>query len=244
MPSFCCFSSSNRIEEEMRENHPFFDSPLFFVGRDSTLRRWCLRIVEAKYRSAAEEAGNGSFRGQGGGQQQTTIGANNGRRPMAAVNTLNFARFCEENGRLLQPHKYKQLHSLLGLLTYLDWTMVLVTAFSCGAMLFESPWPIDGDNMVFKNPYLEANTTIGANFAKCQCLSGLRLCVRAGHDRGAGPEGGCARPLLHAERRGPRRGRLHDPVHLRQLRLVPGLDAGPRGGELAGPDAHDLPGHG
>ncbi|CAD5216869.1 unnamed protein product [Bursaphelenchus okinawaensis] len=39
----------NRIEEEMRENHPFFDRPLFTVGRDSRLRQWCQNIVYAKY---------------------------------------------------------------------------------------------------------------------------------------------------------------------------------------------------
>lgn len=39
----------NRIEEEIRENHPFFDRPLFAVGRDSRLRRICQEIVHAKY---------------------------------------------------------------------------------------------------------------------------------------------------------------------------------------------------
>uniref|UniRef100_A0A183C2M9 Transporter, cation channel family protein n=1 Tax=Globodera pallida TaxID=36090 RepID=A0A183C2M9_GLOPA len=128
----------NRIEEELRENHPFFDSPLFAVGRDSTLRQWCLRVVEAKHDVTAEEALNGSFRGQsqlgtGGGGQPLQ-----GRRPIVTA------------------HKYKQLRALFGLLTYLDWTMVLVTAFSCASMLFESPWPIGGDNLVFNNPYLKA----------------------------------------------------------------------------------------
>lgn len=39
----------NRIEEEMRENHPFFDRPLFTVGRNSNIRRICKNIVDAKY---------------------------------------------------------------------------------------------------------------------------------------------------------------------------------------------------
>ena len=34
----------NRIEEEMRENHPMFDRPLFAVGRDSKFRRLCQRL--------------------------------------------------------------------------------------------------------------------------------------------------------------------------------------------------------
>lgn len=33
----------------MRENHPFFDRPLFTVGRDSNIRRICQNIVDAKY---------------------------------------------------------------------------------------------------------------------------------------------------------------------------------------------------
>ncbi|KAL3095996.1 hypothetical protein niasHS_005755 [Heterodera schachtii] len=127
----------NRIEEELRENHPFFDSPLFAVGRDSALRRWCLRVVEAKYSGTVEETLNGSFRGKAqlgtnGGQPQQ------GRRPIVTT------------------HKYKQLRALFGLLTYLDWAMVLVTAFSCASMLFESSWPIGGDNLVLNNPYLKA----------------------------------------------------------------------------------------
>ncbi|KAK5974229.1 hypothetical protein GCK32_017550, partial [Trichostrongylus colubriformis] len=39
----------NRIEEEMRENHPLFDRPLFAVGRDSRLRILCQNIVYAQY---------------------------------------------------------------------------------------------------------------------------------------------------------------------------------------------------
>lgn len=39
----------NRIEEEIRENHPFFDRPLFVVDRDSRLRHICQEIVYAKY---------------------------------------------------------------------------------------------------------------------------------------------------------------------------------------------------
>ncbi|KAK6013338.1 hypothetical protein OSTOST_21376 [Ostertagia ostertagi] len=40
---------ANRIEEEMRENHPLFDRPLFAVGRDSRLRILCQNIVYAQY---------------------------------------------------------------------------------------------------------------------------------------------------------------------------------------------------
>ncbi|KAK3584758.1 hypothetical protein CHS0354_002278 [Potamilus streckersoni] len=39
----------NQIEDDLRENHPFFDTPLFTVGRESKLRKICQLIVNAKY---------------------------------------------------------------------------------------------------------------------------------------------------------------------------------------------------
>lgn len=41
------------------------------------------------------------------------------------------------------------------MMPYLDWAMVLITAFSCCSMLFESPWPTTGENLVFNNLYLQ-----------------------------------------------------------------------------------------
>uniref|UniRef100_A0A914PJ89 Uncharacterized protein n=1 Tax=Panagrolaimus davidi TaxID=227884 RepID=A0A914PJ89_9BILA len=38
-----------RIEKDMRENHPYFDRPLFAVGRDSVLRRYCQKMANARY---------------------------------------------------------------------------------------------------------------------------------------------------------------------------------------------------
>ncbi|PAV58369.1 hypothetical protein WR25_23917 isoform A [Diploscapter pachys] len=105
----------NRIEEEMRENHPMFDRPLFAVGRNSTLRAICFKVAYSRYRPKEIEA-------QSGKQTQ---------------------------------QKYKQLHDLFGLLTYLDWAMVIVTSLSCWSMLFESPWPTNGQNLIFNNPYLQ-----------------------------------------------------------------------------------------
>ena len=104
----------NRIEEEMRENHPLFDRPLFAIGRDSNFRRMCQDIVYAKY-------------------------------SVLAVDPIT--------GKTSQI-KYKQLHSFLGMITYLDWTMVFITLISCFSMLFESPWPTTGENLIFNNPYL------------------------------------------------------------------------------------------
>ncbi|XP_075245968.1 sodium leak channel NALCN-like isoform X2 [Convolutriloba macropyga] len=36
-------------EENLRENHPLFDTPLFMVGRETRLRRFCQLVVNAKY---------------------------------------------------------------------------------------------------------------------------------------------------------------------------------------------------
>ncbi|KAK0421025.1 hypothetical protein QR680_015029 [Steinernema hermaphroditum] len=105
----------NRIEEEMRENHPFFDRPLFAVGRDSKLRCLCQNMVYAKYSPEKIDPVTS--------------------KPIQV--------------------KYKQLHAFLGLMTYLDWTMVLFTSFSCASMLFESPWPTSGENLIFHNGYLQ-----------------------------------------------------------------------------------------
>jgi len=45
-----CLISSSRQEEDLRENHPFFDTPLFAVGRDSRFRKLCKVIVRAQYK--------------------------------------------------------------------------------------------------------------------------------------------------------------------------------------------------
>nr|CDJ87638.1 Ion transport domain containing protein [Haemonchus contortus] len=105
----------NRIEEEMRENHPLFDRPLFAVGRDSRLRILCQNIVYAQYSPERIDPVTG---------KQIVL-------------------------------KYKQLHDFIGLMTYLDWAMVFVTSLSCWSMLFESPWPTTGENLIFNNPYLQ-----------------------------------------------------------------------------------------
>ena len=39
----------NRKEEDLRENHPYFDCPMFFVPRESRFRRVCQQIVNARY---------------------------------------------------------------------------------------------------------------------------------------------------------------------------------------------------
>ena len=37
-------------EEDLRENHPYFDTPLFSVGRESRFRKIIRTIVNARYK--------------------------------------------------------------------------------------------------------------------------------------------------------------------------------------------------
>ena len=90
----------NQVEEELRENHPYFDTPLFTVGRESNLRKLCLAITNAKYTYQKRDPVTGK-------EIKST---------------------------------YKQIHKLLGLVTYLDWLMILVTILSCASMMFETPF--------------------------------------------------------------------------------------------------------
>lgn len=47
---------------------------------------------------------------------------------------------------------YRQL---IGLMPYFDWAMVIITLISCVSMLFESPWPTTGENLIQNNIYLK-----------------------------------------------------------------------------------------
>uniref|UniRef100_A0AAQ4RLB7 Sodium leak channel NALCN n=1 Tax=Gasterosteus aculeatus aculeatus TaxID=481459 RepID=A0AAQ4RLB7_GASAC len=87
-------------EEELRENHPYFDKPLFIVGREHRFRNFCRMIVRARFNASKTDPITG-----------------------AVKNT-----------------KYHQLYDLLGLVTYLDWVMIVVTICSCISMMFESPF--------------------------------------------------------------------------------------------------------
>ncbi|CAH8564757.1 unnamed protein product [Schistosoma haematobium] len=50
-------------EVELRENHPFFDRPLFVLGRESRFRRFCLVLVEARHKAhdSMDSTDNGNF---------------------------------------------------------------------------------------------------------------------------------------------------------------------------------------
>lgn len=42
----------NQLEDDLKENHPYFDKPLFTIGRDSNFRKFCQMIIEARYQRA------------------------------------------------------------------------------------------------------------------------------------------------------------------------------------------------
>ncbi|VVC28002.1 Hypothetical protein CINCED_3A019232 [Cinara cedri] len=90
----------NQREEDLRENHPLFDTPLFIVPRESKFRKLCQLIVYARYDLKLRDPLTGEER----------------------------------------QVKYKGFHNFLGLVTCLDWLMILVTTLSCISMMFETPF--------------------------------------------------------------------------------------------------------
>lgn len=63
-----------------------------------------------------------------------------------------FRRFCQTivyakyNPKIRDPVtgkerkiRYKGIHNLIGLVSYLDWIMIIITTMSCSSMLFETP---------------------------------------------------------------------------------------------------------
>ncbi|XP_078311873.1 sodium leak channel NALCN-like isoform X2 [Crassostrea virginica] len=92
-------------EEDLRENHPLFDTPLFTVGRESRFRKVCQMIVNAQYSYTVRDPITGK----------------------------------ELNNKYKSLHKLSFCSKLLGLVTYLDWVMIMVTILSCISMAFETP---------------------------------------------------------------------------------------------------------
>ncbi|XP_077983388.1 sodium leak channel NALCN-like [Glandiceps talaboti] len=45
----------NAREEELRENHPYFDTPLLAMGQQNRLRKFCKLIVYARYKAAVKD---------------------------------------------------------------------------------------------------------------------------------------------------------------------------------------------
>ncbi|UJR35694.1 hypothetical protein I4U23_028443 [Adineta vaga] len=100
----------NQQEEDLRENHPYFDTPLFAISRESNFRKFCQLVVEARYDVNAKD----------------------------------------RHGQESKLSRYKQGHKFLGLLTYLDWIMIIVTIISSVSMSFETPF-----NRVVDHPFLQ-----------------------------------------------------------------------------------------
>lgn len=59
---------------------------------------------------------------------------------------------------------YCYFSDLIGIMPYIDWCLVIVTLMSCASMLFESPWPPTGENLVFNNFYLQVTISILVSF--------------------------------------------------------------------------------
>uniref|UniRef100_A0A8C2BYI0 Sodium leak channel NALCN n=1 Tax=Cyprinus carpio TaxID=7962 RepID=A0A8C2BYI0_CYPCA len=89
-------------EEELRENHPYFDKPLFIVGREHRFRNFCRMIVRARF------------------------------------NAKNAHLTCTKPCMCMCLCVFSS--DLLGLVTYLDWVMIVATICSCISMMFESPF--------------------------------------------------------------------------------------------------------
>lgn len=49
------FISRNQQEEDLRENHPYFDTPLFAISRESNFRKFCQLVVEARYNANGKD---------------------------------------------------------------------------------------------------------------------------------------------------------------------------------------------
>lgn len=47
--NWCDVHLRNQQEEDLRENHPYFDTPLFTISRESNFRKFCQLVVEARY---------------------------------------------------------------------------------------------------------------------------------------------------------------------------------------------------
>lgn len=187
---------STRIEEEMRENHPYFDRPLFVVGRVSKLRDVCKRIVHAKY-EWQDDTANTNTKSQ--------------RRYKQLQSVYSFTLVIERY-RVQCNHEISPFSSLIGLMPYLDWTMVTITIMSCISMLFESPWPTTGENLVMNNFYLQVSWEISIDQRETILDNGLH--IRSCDVIWIGSEDYIEWFILHSEGRSERCRRSYDHVHL------------------------------
>ena len=54
-PSLTLLIDRSQREDDLRENHPFFDTPLFTIGRDSRFRAFCKLVVNARYNCVKQD---------------------------------------------------------------------------------------------------------------------------------------------------------------------------------------------
>ena len=158
-----------QLEQDLKENHPNFDKPLFSIGRDSRFRRICRTICEARFGGGRGPTGNSSSGGgtsgsgllksnsatgaaagsagtaqAGGGAGGVGNGNGNGGGAGAGgggggTGGPGVSIGIGGGGSSQNKNKYKQLHKLLGMVSYLDWIMIAVTIQSCIGMMFETP---------------------------------------------------------------------------------------------------------
>lgn len=57
-----CWWCSNQREEDLRENHPLFDTPLLLVPRESRFRKVCRAVVDARYDARLRDPVTGNER--------------------------------------------------------------------------------------------------------------------------------------------------------------------------------------
>ncbi|XP_056895404.1 sodium leak channel non-selective protein isoform X3 [Takifugu flavidus] len=119
-------------EEELRENHPYFDKPLFIVGREHRFRNFCRVIVRARFNVYNQFVicNKVRFSNVPKWVQKCLISVCE-FLPRSKTDPITGA---------VKNTKYHQLYDLLGLVTYLDWVMIIVTISSCISMMFESPF--------------------------------------------------------------------------------------------------------
>ena len=51
-----CFALRETKEEELKGNHRYLDSALFLFGPDNPVRKFCQRIVDARYEYATHQS--------------------------------------------------------------------------------------------------------------------------------------------------------------------------------------------
>jgi hypothetical protein len=116
---------------------------LFVIGRESNFRQFCQMIVEARYiRSATNltvSASSAVANTSNPNTNATTPNNNNPTvTPQSNKENANQPQATPNNNVNMQD-QYKQIYKFLGMVSYLDWIMIIVTIQSCIGMWFESP---------------------------------------------------------------------------------------------------------